>query len=147
MRKTPDTETQRAMGARLQAIREVLGLTQDQMADMAGVGVTTISGWEVGRNQIDLVKLSVLAGKLKFTTDWVALGDLSGLRFDVALKLQARTRAAVGVAPAKRGRKAKSQSATDAAPTVRDGDDNIPLPPSQAVHEAPQPPILPSKHT
>jgi transcriptional regulator with XRE-family HTH domain len=84
-----DSEAQKVMGARLQVIRRALGLSQDEMAGMMGVGVTTLSAWESGRNQIDIVKLARSATRWGFTTDWVARGDLSGLRKDLADKVEA----------------------------------------------------------
>lgn len=77
------------MGARLQAIREALGLTQEDMAANMGVVTTTLSAWESGRNQIDIVKLAKSAARWGFTTDWIARGDLSGLRKDLADKIEA----------------------------------------------------------
>jgi transcriptional regulator with XRE-family HTH domain len=101
MSGVPDSEAQKAMGGRLQAIREALDLTQEEMAKHMGVVVTTLSGWEVGRNQIDIVKLAKSATRWGFTTDWVARGDLSGLRKDLADKLEAM---ATTEAPPRRGR-------------------------------------------
>jgi transcriptional regulator with XRE-family HTH domain len=84
----PDSEAQKIMGTRLQIIREALGLTQEDMADKMGVVMTTMSAWENGRNQIDIVKLARAATRWGFTTDWVARGDLSGLRKDLADKVE-----------------------------------------------------------
>lgn len=84
-----DTEAQKAMGVRLKAARDALGLTQEDMARHMGVVVTTLSAWESGRNQIDIVKLAMSATRWGFTTDWVARGDLSGLRKDLADKVEA----------------------------------------------------------
>lgn len=147
MSKTPDTAAQRAMGVRLQSIREVLDLTQEQLADVAGVSVSTVSGWEVGRNQIDLVKLAKLAERFKFTTDWVALGDLSGLRFDLAMKLQARARNHMAAPKVTRGRPARKQHQDDTPPLVRDADDGLPPPRGGTVHEPDTPFFHPTKHT
>lgn len=88
MNTVPDSEAQKAMGVRLQAVREALDLTQEEMAQTMGVVPTTLSGWEGGRNQIDIVKLAKAATRWGFTTDWVALGDLSGLRRDLADKVE-----------------------------------------------------------
>lgn len=89
MSGVPDSEAQKAMGARLQAVREALGLTQEDMAKNMGVVVTTLSAWESGRNQIDIVKLARSATRWGFTTDWVARGDLSGMRRDLADAVEA----------------------------------------------------------
>lgn len=84
----PDSEAQQLMGQRLRAIRELRGLTQEQMGEVMGAAITTISGWESGRNQIDIVKLARAAKLLGFTTDWVAMGDTGGLRFSDVQQLQ-----------------------------------------------------------
>jgi transcriptional regulator with XRE-family HTH domain len=85
----PDSEAQKAMGARLKAVREALELTQEEMAAHMGVVITALSAWESGRNRIDIVKLARSAGRWGFTTDWIARGDLSGLRRDLADKVEA----------------------------------------------------------
>jgi transcriptional regulator with XRE-family HTH domain len=79
------------MGARLQAIRQALGLSQEDMADHMGIAVSTLSAWEIGRNQIDIVKLAKAATRFGFTTDWVARGDLSGIRKSLADILEGMT--------------------------------------------------------
>lgn len=88
-----DSEAQRAQGVRLKAVREALGLSQEAVADVMGVGVTALSAWENGRNKIDIVKLARAAARWRFSTDWIALGDLSGIRKDLADRLEADLRA------------------------------------------------------
>lgn len=97
----PDSEAQKIMGARLQAIREALGLTQEDLASTMGVVTTALSAWESGRNKIDIVKLAKAATRWGFTTDWVARADMSGLRRDLADKLEAIT---AGATAPRRGR-------------------------------------------
>lgn len=110
------------MGARLRTIRELKNLTQAALGDLIGVGVTTIAGWESGRNQLDVVALGEAAKVLKFSTDFVILDDLGSLPFDLAVKVQQQRRAEMGAAepgdPPLRRRRLK-------APLVRD----IPDPP------------------
>ena len=101
MSGTPDSEVQKVMGGRLRVVREALGLTQEDMAENMGIVVTTLSAWESGRNQIDIVKLAKSATRWGFTTDWVARGELAGLRKDLADKVEAII--AKGPAP-RRGR-------------------------------------------
>lgn len=125
MEKASDTGLQIEMGARLRAIREVLDLTQAGLGEIMGIGATTIASWESGRNQIDIVKLSRAAKHCGFSTDWVALGDFSGLRFDLATKLQAYMRAQIAnTGPARRGRPSKTQPPPNSeAPLVREAKD------------------------
>ena len=147
MARTPEAILQQAMGARLQAIREVLGYSQVQFAEVAGVGLTTISGWETGRNRIDLVKLAKLSERFKFTTDWVATGDLSGMRFDLATKLQARLRASIGAPPAGLGRPKLGRPYMDDPPTVAEAEEPLPPNAPRVVHEDQVPFGGPTKYT
>jgi transcriptional regulator with XRE-family HTH domain len=110
------------MGARLKALRETLGHTQAVLADVMDVGVTTVSAYETGQNPIGVLELERAARVFGFTTDYVILGDMSGLRFDLALKLQARERAAAGAEPGpKRGRPRQAPSLADFPPLPRGG--------------------------
>lgn len=107
MAGVPDSQAQKDMGARLQAVREAVGLTQEDLCETMGIVVTTLSGWETGRNQIDIVKLARAATRWGFTTDWVARGDLSGLRRTLADKVEA---AMAKEHPPQRGRPRKTAS-------------------------------------
>ena len=103
------------MGARLAAVRQALDLTQDALGEIMGVGATTVSGWESGRNQIDIVGLARASEVLGFSTDWVARGDLGGVRFDLAIKLQRV--AALDIGRPQRGRpKSNRERARTAKP-------------------------------
>ena len=135
MGRKPDSAAQRAMGSRLRAIREVFDLTQEALAEIAGVGLTTISGWESGRNKIDLVKLAKLAEFVGFTTDWVARGDYAGLRFDIAVKLQQRVRQELSAGPMRRGRPPAHPGAGDGMPAVRDAPGTPAIPPRRVLNE------------
>ncbi len=76
MLEPPDSKTRADMGRRLAAVREALQLSQEEMAATMGVVSTTLSAWENGRNQIDIVKLARAARRWGFTIDWIALGEL-----------------------------------------------------------------------
>ena len=108
----PDSEAQKIMGSRLHVVRDALGLTQEDMAETMGVVVTTLSGWETGRNQIDIVKLAKAATRYGFTTDWVARGDMSGLRKDLADKIESMAKTEP---PPRRGRPRASNAARSKA--------------------------------
>lgn len=147
MGRKPDSAMQKAMGARLRAVREVLDLTQEALAEVAGVGLTTVSGWEGGRNKIDLVKLARLADFLGFTTDWVARGDYGGLRFDVAQKLQQKLRQEQGAPAPKAGRPRKPTTSGATTPLVRDATDDPPPRPRRTLHEEGADYLAPGKFT
>jgi transcriptional regulator with XRE-family HTH domain len=119
MARSPKTEEQKAMGAGLRKVREALDLTQADFAEKAGVGTTTIQGWEAGRNQIDVVALAWLAKNFGFTMDYVGLADIGGLRVDLAKKIQARQRGKQTEAMSPRmshRRRAKDENSDDPAP-------------------------------
>ena len=59
------------VGLNLQALRRMRGLSQEELADRAGVHQTYLSGVERGRRNPSLVVLARLAGALD-----VPLGDL-----------------------------------------------------------------------
>lgn len=99
------------MGRRLRVIREVLELTQEDFAEVAGVGWTTVSGWEVGRNRIDIVKLAKLAERYGFSANYIVLNDLGSLRHDIAVKVQERLASEFQVSASKRGRPSKRDRA------------------------------------
>ena len=103
-----DSDAQKAMGRRLRQVREALELSQREMAQVLGISTTGLSAWEGGRNQIDLIKLARAATRYRFTTDWIAIGDMSGIRRDLAEKLERVAARSLGAV--KRGR-----------PTNRDG--------------------------
>lgn len=124
MSGTPDSEVQAVMGLRLRAVRDALGLTQQAMADNMGVVVTTLSAWESGRNQIDIVKLAKSATRWGFTTDWVARGDMSGLRKDLADKIDALT---TKTRPSRKGRPAASDPSPKALPSPKGLDPPRPI--------------------
>ncbi len=124
MAKSPAASAaQREMGARLKLIREAKHLTQEALGEVMGVGETTISGWESGRNQIDLFSLAKAADFLGFTTDFIARDDWSGLPFDLAQKLQRMVVANAG-SPRGRGRPRKNLAQKtphpDQPPALRD---------------------------
>jgi transcriptional regulator with XRE-family HTH domain len=86
----PDGRTRQArqdMGQRLKALRMALGMTQLRLASAMGVSCPTVSAWESGRNPIDIVTLAQAARQFGFTTDYVALGDLSGIEPGLAGRL------------------------------------------------------------
>lgn len=130
------------MGLRLKQLRDALGLTQQAFGEWARVGSSTIAGWESGRNMIDLVHLAWAAQDLGFSTDFVARGDLGGLRHDLAVKIQEAQRATIGADMPRRGRPPASvppASDSASAPLVRDVPDAGPRPPRHRMHEAPAP--------
>jgi transcriptional regulator with XRE-family HTH domain len=56
---------------RLKQRRRTLHLSQEQLAELAGVNQPQISRWELGENDITGATLSVLAQALGTTSDWL----------------------------------------------------------------------------
>ena len=119
------------MGVRLRLIREALGLTQAAFGEIAGVGTTTIAGWESGRNMIDLVHLARAADHSGFSIDYVAREDIGSLRHSLAVKVQQAERAMLSEPPRRRGRPAAR--ADD--PIVRDIAEPAAFPRSGTLHD------------
>jgi transcriptional regulator with XRE-family HTH domain len=59
----------KAMGAMLRALREAAGLSQDQLAQAAGVPVGTLRNWEYGRREPLLSAAGRLAAALGVSVD------------------------------------------------------------------------------
>jgi transcriptional regulator with XRE-family HTH domain len=86
---TSEARLRREMGRRLKLVRKAVGMSQSGLAQTIGVAAVTVSAWELGRNQIDILKLAEAAKRHRFSTDWVILGTLSSLRQDIADRVQA----------------------------------------------------------
>lgn len=142
--RQPKTQDMKLMGSRLRRIREAKGLTQPALADIMGVTTSAVSAWENGRNIVDAVALGAAAKYLGFTTDYVILGEIGGLPFDLAREVQRRERAELGATGAQRGRPKGRPS----VPAVRDIPDTA-APPHRprgaTVHEPDERYIPPPK--
>lgn len=88
MSDEPDQEMRRAMGERLCRVRIALGMTQKAITKNAGISVTGWSAWEGGRNTIDFVRLTKIAKRHGFNTEYISSGDLSGVRKGLADLIQ-----------------------------------------------------------
>jgi transcriptional regulator with XRE-family HTH domain len=58
------------VGARLKERRLAMGLTQEVLAELAGIAMQQIQKYESGKDRISAGRLFVLAEFLKVTTDW-----------------------------------------------------------------------------
>ena len=66
-----------ALGARVRARRDKLGITQNELARLTGVTFQAVSKWERGENAPDISLLPALAGALRVSTDWLLGTELS----------------------------------------------------------------------
>lgn len=62
-------------GARLRFVRERWGLRQDELADMAGVGVATVRRMEGEKYDPRLSTATKLADALQVRVEWLLTGD------------------------------------------------------------------------
>lgn len=136
--RMPKTAAQAAMGARLRLVREIRGLTQKALGEVAGTRDTAIQAWENGRNSIDPVALGWMAEALGVTTDFIILDNLQGVAFELAVKIQQARRGELDARP-RRGRP-KSTPTVREAPEVRQTEANRPR---GRLHDAKAPRIAP----
>ncbi|MEL6583846.1 MAG: helix-turn-helix domain-containing protein [Pseudomonadota bacterium] len=66
-------------GDRVAAAREVVGLSQAQLARRLGVKLATIEAWESDRSEPRANRLQMLAGLLNVSIMWLMTGEGEGL--------------------------------------------------------------------
>ncbi len=69
-----------ALGKRIAQLREDRGMTQKQLADLAGISVPFLSEVENGKRNVSMGKLLAIADELDTTTDYLARGTHSESR-------------------------------------------------------------------
>lgn len=68
-------ENNMALGERLQALRKSRGLSQEQLAEQAGVSRQAVSKWELGESVPELGKVVALSEFFGVTTDYLLKGS------------------------------------------------------------------------
>lgn len=81
---TPDK-----VGARLALVREVLGLSQTQIAGQAGIAVNAWNNYETGRRRISIDAAIAVAREFRLTLDYIYVGDPSNLPHGLARAIEA----------------------------------------------------------
>lgn len=66
-----DDERRKQFGARLRKMRQLLGLTQAELADKIGMSKQAITLYETGRREAGYKNLVALSRALNVTTDWL----------------------------------------------------------------------------
>lgn len=66
------------LGERLQAFRKAQGLSQEQLAEQAGVSRQAVSKWELGESAPELDKVVLLSEYFGVTTDYLLKGGGGG---------------------------------------------------------------------
>lgn len=77
----------KAIGNRLQATRQALGLSQAEICRLTGIAPNTWNQWERGVGRPELDKAFELCKTLGVTLDWIYRGNPGGLPFDLAQKV------------------------------------------------------------
>ncbi len=84
-----------SIAARLLALRLAHDLSQREFCDRVGIGTTTYNNWERGISRPELDKAMQICDAFQVTLDWIYRGNLAGMPFNVAERLE-RGRKAVG---------------------------------------------------
>lgn len=69
--KLSDDERRKRFGARLRMVRQLLGLTQAELAEKIGMSKQAITLYETGRREASYKSLVSLSRALNVTTDWL----------------------------------------------------------------------------
>lgn len=69
--KLSDDERRKRFGARLRMVRQLLGLTQAELAEKIGMSKQAITLYETGRREASYKSLVALSRALNVTTDWL----------------------------------------------------------------------------
>lgn len=87
-KKLPSSMLARQAGLRLRAAREVIGLTQEQLAKQLGIGRTALANWEGGRLP-DVRAMVRLLSDFGISLEWIYAGSLARVPYDDARALEA----------------------------------------------------------
>jgi transcriptional regulator with XRE-family HTH domain len=82
--KNPD-----AVARRLALTREILGLTQKEFAEPAGVILSRYNLWETGKSSLHLSGAMALCATHDLTLDWLYRGKVQGLPIWLAVEVAA----------------------------------------------------------
>lgn len=120
-----------AQGRRMQIMREAIGRSQADFARSAGYeSEATISGWEVGRNKMDPVKLQKIAEDHPIDLVYILTGDRRNIPLQYAAEVQRREISAQNAPKPTRGRPRRQPPADPPA-----GYPNATHPGSSSVHD------------
>ena len=79
-----------AAGRRLQAAREALPRTQEQLASALGIERGRLAMWETGKNPIEAFTMLRLFRQFQIPLDFIFAGVMRGLPADVEAEIRAR---------------------------------------------------------
>jgi len=123
-------------GLRLEAARRALGLSVEEMASAMGVGRTTLQNWMAGISKQDWLALTRLQLRLGVTIEFILLGLLRSVPFDLAQRLLVACQAlgapvSTGALPPESTIAAAAEVVAEGAPS---GLEDVP-PPRRTLHE------------
>ena len=75
------------LGERLKWVREIMGKTQQEMADMVGIQQSAWCQYETGRRSPDAFQAVRIAAKMKISVDYLLSGSLDGVERNLAIQL------------------------------------------------------------
>jgi transcriptional regulator with XRE-family HTH domain len=86
-RRVKNTKSTDPVARRLALTREILGLTQKEFAERAGVILSRYHLWETGRTPISMSSAIALCTAHDLTLDWLYRGKVRGLPLWLAVEL------------------------------------------------------------
>lgn len=86
-RRTPPESEVQGIARRLKAAREAMGITAAELCRRTGIAPNTYSQWEAAKGRPELDQAKKLCKSLRWTLDYIYLGDPSGLPHGLAVKL------------------------------------------------------------
>jgi transcriptional regulator with XRE-family HTH domain len=91
-----DGRSKSSVAQRLLITRQVVGLSQGEFADRAGLAANTYNQYESAKNMPSLESAHRLCDAYFLTLDWIYRGDPSGLRYEMADAIKALRQARNG---------------------------------------------------
>lgn len=77
--RTPESHPHAESGERLKFVREFFELSQQQMADRAGVSLGTYNNWETGLAPISMAGARKLRKEFQLSLDFIVEGEADAL--------------------------------------------------------------------
>lgn len=98
------TEHKRAIGRRLRLARETQNPGLRSFCRTHGLDPTKVNHWEMGKHYPDPIYILMLWDNYGITADWVYLGRINGLPYELGVNLRLAEEKALAADPAKRAR-------------------------------------------
>jgi transcriptional regulator with XRE-family HTH domain len=93
MVRAADEDLKRAVGERLSLTRDVVGLTQREVAQRAGMNTQAYSMVETGERPLHIEDAIRLRDVFKVDLDWIYCGETAGLKHELATIIEGMQRA------------------------------------------------------